>query len=161
MQSAPWLLCRPRISAVCPLALVQLCSSDSFCLLVLTLLIVWTGTTRRNEAKIGLLERQYDELVQKYEDRESRPEDLERLAEMEERLRRAEEEVVRVEDEMKYFKMELRNREQNFNQVFGGGASHLAQLTSSVLRTACPFRVHVFCLVDHVAIKILSAVFAA
>ena len=22
---------------------------------------------------------------------------------------------------MKYFKMELRNREQNFNQVFGGG----------------------------------------
>ena len=87
------------------------------------MLIVWTGTVRRNEAKIGLLERQYDELVQKYEDRESRPEDLERLAEMEERLRRAEEEVVRVEDEMKYFKMELRNREQNFNQVFGGGAS--------------------------------------
>ena len=29
--------------------------------------------------------------------------------------------VVRVEEEMKYFKMELRNREQNFNQVFGGG----------------------------------------
>ena len=84
---------------------------------------VRTCTVRRNEAKIGLLERQYDELVQKYEDRESRPEDLERLAEMEERLRRAEEEVVRVEDEMKYFKMELRNREQNFNQVFGGGAS--------------------------------------
>ena len=36
-------------------------------------------------------------------------------------LARAEEEVVRVEEEMKYFKMELRNREQNFNQVFGGG----------------------------------------
>ena len=93
---------------------------------------------RRNEAKIGLLERQYDELVQKYEDRESRPEDLERLAEMEERLRRAEEEVVRVEDEMKYFKMELRNREQNFNQVFGGGAP--------------PHPTHFLCLADRVPI---------
>ena len=99
-----------------------------------------TCTVRRNEAKIGLLERQYDELVQKYEDRESRPEDLERLAEMEERLRRAEEEVVRVEDEMKYFKMELRNREQNFNQVFGGGAS--------------PHPTHSLCLVDRVAIVV-------
>ena len=57
----------------------------------------------------------------KYENRESRPEDLDRMAELEARLRRAEEEVVRVEEEMKYFKMELRNREQNFNQVFGGG----------------------------------------
>ena len=36
------------------------------------MLIVRTGTVRRNEAKIGLLERQYDELVQKYEDREVR-----------------------------------------------------------------------------------------
>ena len=45
------------------------------------------------------------------------------MAELEARLRRAEEEVVRVEEEMKYFKMELRNREQNFNQVFGGGAN--------------------------------------
>ena len=123
-----------------------------------------TGTVRRNEAKIGLLERQYDELVQKYEDRESRPEDLERLAEMEERLRRAEEEVVRVEDEMKYFKMELRNREQNFNQVFGGGASprpthslcRLAQRTSVALRISCP-RIPP---VDRVAI-VVSVVFVA
>ena len=59
---------------------------------------------------------------------------------MEERLRRAEEEVVRVEDEMKYFKMELRNREQNFNQVFGGGAS--------------PHPTHSLCLVDRVAIVV-------
>ena len=46
-----------------------------------------------NEAKLGLLQRKYDELVVKYENRESRSEDLDRMAELEAALKRAEEEV--------------------------------------------------------------------
>ena len=40
-------------------------------------------------------------------------------AELERRLREAEAEVSKVQEEMKYFKLELQNREQNFNKTFG------------------------------------------
>ena len=55
----------------------------------------------------------------KYENRESRQEDLDDKAELERRLREAEAEVSKVQEEMKYFKLELQNREQNFNKTFG------------------------------------------
>lgn len=71
--------------------------------------------------KLELIEGKYDELVIKYEGRESRPEDLATIAELERRLEVAEQEVGRVQEEMKYFKLELQNREQNFNKTFGGG----------------------------------------
>eukprot|EP01048_Picozoa_sp_COSAG05_P001280 COSAG05_NODE_42_length_26187_cov_393.972286_19_plen_68_part_00 len=65
----------------------------------------------------------------KYENRESRQEDLDDKAELERRLKEAEAEVLKVQEEMKYFKLELQNREQNFNKTFG--ASLTPSLTSS------------------------------
>ena len=77
---------------------------------------IWTRTRR------------YNELVAKYENRESRQEDLDLQAELERRLREAEAEVSKVQEEMKYFKLELQNREQNFNKTFGASLETHARL---------------------------------
>ena len=55
-------------------------------------------------------------------------EDLERIAELERRVKAAHEEVERVQEEMKYFKLELQNREQNFNKTFGASLETHARL---------------------------------
>merc|ERR1711865_1105848 len=65
------------------------------------------------------LEMQYKELQYKFKNRESRPEDLDRIAQLEHLMIAKDEEIKRVKEEMRYFKLELLNREENFNQKFG------------------------------------------
>ena len=62
-------------------------------------------------------------------------EDLERIAELERRVKAAHEEVERVQEEMKYFKLELRNREQNFNKVFGSNGPNVGVSRGLQLRS--------------------------
>ena len=65
------------------------------------------------------LQLQYTELKKRFTSRESRPEDLERIRKLEEMMISKNEEIKRVKEEMRYFKLELLNREENFNQKFG------------------------------------------
>jgi hypothetical protein len=72
-----------------------------------------------SEEIIVQLQMQVSTLESKYNKRDSRPEDIERIRKLEEMVVEAQEEVKRVEEEMKYFKLELVNREENFNKNFG------------------------------------------
>lgn len=51
--------------------------------------------------------------------RESRPEDIQRIAALEREIKKMEALVKQTQEEMKYFKLELLNREENFNKTFG------------------------------------------
>ena len=82
------------------------------------------------------MDRNYDELVVKYDNRESRPEDLDKIAQLELTVKSAQAEVDKVHEEMKYFKLELRNREQNFNKTFGAGPNVGVMQPLGAMRTA-------------------------
>merc|ERR1712159_340823 len=73
------------------------------------------------EEKLTDLEMRYAQLESKYNRRESRPEDLEKIKRLNEAVEVAQAEVEQTKEEMKYFKLELMNREENFNKNFGGG----------------------------------------
>ena len=50
--------------------------------------------------------------------RESRPEDLERIAKLTGLVKAKHDEAERAKEELRYFRLELQNRETNFNKVF-------------------------------------------
>jgi hypothetical protein len=62
--------------------------------------------------------REIDELQQRWEGRESRPEDLQRIQQLEQEMIEKDELIVRTREEMLYFKREMLNREENYNQKF-------------------------------------------
>jgi hypothetical protein len=64
------------------------------------------------------------ELQARLDARESRPEDLALIEQLKKAVREKDELVRRTYEEMKYFKLELQNREENFNKNFG--ANNLA-----------------------------------
>merc|ERR1712100_212546 len=64
------------------------------------------------------LEEQIHELEQRWLNRESRPEDLERIRQLEEEMVEKDALVKKTKEEMIWFKRELMNREENFNQKF-------------------------------------------
>jgi chromosome segregation ATPase len=72
------------------------------------------------EERTEMLERRLGELQHRYENRESRPEDLMRIQELMEDCEQKEIMVQKTIEEMKYFKLELLNREDSFNKKFGG-----------------------------------------
>ena len=61
------------------------------------------------------------ELQGRYDVRESRPEDLQMIERLKMMVKEKDELVRRTYEEMKYFKLELQNREENFNKNFGAG----------------------------------------
>ena len=61
----------------------------------------------------------FTELETKWKRRESRAEDLSRIAFLEGDLATKDELVAKIREEMVYFKREMINREENFNQKFG------------------------------------------
>jgi len=80
------------------------------------------------------LQGQYGELDEKYRSRESRPEDVMRVKKLTAIIKGMDEELKKTQEELKFFKLELINRETNFNKVFsrnptvgvlapGGGAA--------------------------------------
>ena len=56
-----------------------------------------------------------------YEQRPPRDEDLQLIEQLKRAVREKDEIVRRTYEELKYFKLELQNREENFNKNFGGG----------------------------------------
>jgi len=71
------------------------------------------------EAQVDMLEKRLAELQQLYDSRPSRPEDLDRIAELQAELEQKIQEIKRLHEEMHFYKLELVNREQNYNKVFG------------------------------------------
>jgi len=62
---------------------------------------------------------QYKSLEQRYLNRESREEDIDRIRSLEQEMVEKDELVARTKEEMMYFKREMLNREENYNQKFG------------------------------------------
>lgn len=75
--------------------------------------------TRQNyEDKIRQILKEYAVLQDKYQNRESRPEDILRIKSLEEEIIEKTDLVNRIKEEMNYFKREMLNREENYNQKF-------------------------------------------
>ena len=68
--------------------------------------------------KYNQLNERFMELQELYEQRPSRPEDLDMLKDLEEQIVRKDEFIKKQEDDMKFYKLELINREQSYNQMF-------------------------------------------
>jgi chromosome segregation ATPase len=74
---------------------------------------------RLQEQQIEMLQQRLQELQDLYDNRPSREEDLEKIIQLEQDLREKEAAYKRMYDEMQFYKLELVNREQNYNKVFG------------------------------------------
>ena len=65
------------------------------------------------------LNERFIELQELYEQRPSRPEDLDMLKDLDEQIVQKDAFIKKQEDDMKFYKLELINREQSYNQMFG------------------------------------------
>ena len=72
----------------------------------------------RYEDKIREAGKAYKALEEKYKNRESRPEDVARISQLEREMVEKDELVAKTREEMLYFKREMLNREENYNQKF-------------------------------------------
>ena len=76
------------------------------------------NTMQLMEEKVTVLKNEVIAWEERYRCRESRPEDVARLMELEHIVRENEDTIKRQAEEMKFFKLELINREENFNKMF-------------------------------------------
>ncbi|KAJ3343151.1 hypothetical protein HDU93_009701 [Gonapodya sp. JEL0774] len=68
--------------------------------------------------KITELEKSLEDAGLKYINRESREDDVKRIAELEEELKRRKRAITTLKEEIEHYKLELNNREANFNRIF-------------------------------------------
>ncbi|CAF2907696.1 unnamed protein product [Rotaria sp. Silwood2] len=73
--------------------------------------------------RVSELQSKLDEADERYRNRESRPEDLELMTTLQQTICSYQEQLKKIHDEKKYLKMELINRETNFNKVFTNAPS--------------------------------------
>ena len=73
--------------------------------------------------KYQQLNEKFVELQDLYEGRPSRPEDLDMLRDLDEQIVQKDAFIKKQEDDMKFYKLELINREQSYNQMFGTNPS--------------------------------------
>lgn len=85
---------------------------------------------------ISLLEQNVRELQLAYDNRPSRPEDVQRMGALEGQVREKEEAFIGLRDEMQFYKLELVNREQNYNKVFGVSGPNIGVLNPVVQNRA-------------------------
>lgn len=71
------------------------------------------------DTQIDLLHQRVQELQELYDSRPSREEDVERIRALEAEIAEKEVDIKRLMDEMQFYKLELVNREQNYNKMFG------------------------------------------
>jgi chromosome segregation ATPase len=71
------------------------------------------------DEQIEMLQLRVQELQELYDSRPSREEDVERIHALEAEVEEKENVIKRLLDEMQFYKLELVNREQNYNKVFG------------------------------------------
>lgn len=69
--------------------------------------------------KYRQLESKFNDIQELYEARPSRPEDLEMIQDQSEQITQKDAFIKKQEDDMKFYKLELINREQSYNQMFG------------------------------------------
>lgn len=72
----------------------------------------------RYEDKLRDAGKAYKILEDRYKNRESRPEDVARISQLEKEMVDKDELVAKTKEEMLYFKREMLNREENYNQKF-------------------------------------------
>ncbi len=60
----------------------------------------------------------YEDLKNLFEQRPSRPEDLEKIKTLKREIELRDEEISKMNEKMKFFKLELINREMNYNKIF-------------------------------------------
>ena len=69
--------------------------------------------------KYAHLNERFIELQELYEQRPSRPEDIEMIRDLDEQIVQKDAFIKKQEEDMKFYKLELINREQSYNQMFG------------------------------------------
>jgi hypothetical protein len=67
------------------------------------------------------LQEQLDDMSHRFINRESREEDISKIKQLQDEIVQWGNKVKKLEEEMKFYKLELINREDNFNNKFGGG----------------------------------------
>jgi hypothetical protein len=71
------------------------------------------------DQKYKQLAERFAELQELYEGRPSRPEDLELIRQLQEEIVQKDNLLKKAAEDMKFYKLELINREQSYNQMFG------------------------------------------
>lgn len=71
------------------------------------------------DQKYKQLSERFNELQELYEGRPSRPEDLELIKQLQEEIVQKDNLLKKAAEDMKFYKLELINREQSYNQMFG------------------------------------------
>ena len=71
------------------------------------------------DQKYRQLNDRFLELQELYENRPSRPEDLELIRQLQEEIVQKDNALKKAAEDMKFYKLELINREENFNKMFG------------------------------------------
>ena len=71
------------------------------------------------EERYRQLSERFGELQELYEGRPSRPEDLELIRQLQEEIAQKDALLRKAAEDMKFYKLELINREENFNKMFG------------------------------------------
>lgn len=66
-----------------------------------------------------ILNDKYEKLQKRYENRESREEDVLEIRKLKGLCREKDELIKKTLDDMKFYKLELVNREKNYNKLFG------------------------------------------
>ena len=100
-------------------------------------------TQQLMEEKYRQLETRFGELQELYEGRPSRPEDLELIRQMQEDIAQKDNLLKKAAEDMKFYKLELINREESYNKMFGANpnvgvlnplATKVRALTRSLFR---------------------------
>jgi hypothetical protein len=71
------------------------------------------------DMQIEMLQKRIEELQELYDSRPSRDEDLERIRVLEVDVQEKDVQIKKLIEDMQFYKLELVNREQNYNKVFG------------------------------------------
>ena len=78
------------------------------------------------------IEAKFAMLQDLYEKRPSRPEDLDMIKDLDEQITQKDAFIKKQEDDMKFYKLELINREHSYNQMFGHKGKMPDDLASQV-----------------------------
>ena len=79
----------------------------------------FSQATELMDQKYRQLNDRFLQLQELYENRPSRPEDLEMIRQLQEEIIQKDNALKKAAEDMKFYKLELINREDNFNKMFG------------------------------------------
>ena len=71
------------------------------------------------DEKYKHLELRFIEISDLYDNRPSRPEDLEMIRQLQEEILKKDNDLKKAAEDMKFYKLELINREKSYNEMFG------------------------------------------